>query len=263
MPKISVIIPIYNTAKYLAECLDSLLAQTFTDWEAICVNDGSPDNALEILEKYAARDPRIKIINQENAGCVSAKNNGVALARGEYVFPLDSDDKIAPECLDMLYKIITTTDYSIICPNAFQFGVINGDWDLPEINKKLMYTGRNCIHNSSLYRKADWEKFDGYDEKFHQGLEDYDFWLNFFDAVKKAVRTKERLFYYRIKDISESRNEQVVNGKLRKKLYRLLFKKHPRFYIYKFIRFFYRDVLSEDGVRTIKILKITVYRKRK
>ena len=94
MPKISVIIPVYNTEKYLSECLDSVLKQTFTDIEVICVNDGSSDNSAKILEQYAARDKRIHIINQKNSGVVTARNNGIKNAQSDLIFPLDGDDFI-------------------------------------------------------------------------------------------------------------------------------------------------------------------------
>ena len=83
MPAISVIIPIYNVEKYLRRCLDSVKNQTFPDWEAICVNDGSPDNSAEILEEYAKKDARFKIVNKENGGLSDARNAGMAVASGK------------------------------------------------------------------------------------------------------------------------------------------------------------------------------------
>ena len=94
MPKISVIIPVYNVEKYLRECLDSLLNQTFKDIEIICVNDGSTDGSLNILNEYASKDSRFIIINQNNQGLSAARNNGLNVAKGDYVAFLDSDDYI-------------------------------------------------------------------------------------------------------------------------------------------------------------------------
>jgi glycosyltransferase involved in cell wall biosynthesis len=91
-PKVSVIIPVYNVEAYLRECLDSILAQDLSDIEIICVNDGSIDNSLSILQHYASQDERIIIISQENSGAASARNNGLKKARGEYIFIPDSDD---------------------------------------------------------------------------------------------------------------------------------------------------------------------------
>ena len=94
MPKISVIIPVYNVEKYLRECLDSLLNQAFKDIEIICVNDGSTDGSLNILNEYASKDSRFIIINQNNQGLSAARNNGLNVAKGDYVAFLDSDDYI-------------------------------------------------------------------------------------------------------------------------------------------------------------------------
>ena len=105
MPKISIIIPCYNVEKYLSRCLDSVLGQSFDDFEAICVNDGSTDNTPEILEEYAKRDRRIRVITQENQGLSMARNNGKAVALGQYIYFLDSDDAIHPQCLEIAYDI--------------------------------------------------------------------------------------------------------------------------------------------------------------
>ena len=90
----SIIIPVCNAAPYLRECLDSVLAQTCVDWEAICVDDGSTDGSGAILDEYAAKDARIKVIHQSNAGVSAARNAGLAVSRGEWVSFVDSDDRI-------------------------------------------------------------------------------------------------------------------------------------------------------------------------
>lgn len=89
---VSVIVPVYNGERYLASCLDSLLAQDMPDWEAICINDGSLDSSLDILNRYAARDARIRVIDKTNEGVAVARNRGMEAARGEYVTMLDCDD---------------------------------------------------------------------------------------------------------------------------------------------------------------------------
>ena len=103
-PKISIIMPVYNVEQYLQRCLNSISAQTFSDWEAICVNDGSTDNCAEILNRQAQKDNRFKIVNQTNQSLSCARNNGLKLARGEYVYFLDSDDCIHPQCLEIAYN---------------------------------------------------------------------------------------------------------------------------------------------------------------
>ena len=93
MPKISVIVPVYNTADFLPKCLNSLCSQTLQDIEIICVNDGSEDNSLAVLKKFALKDKRIKIINSEtNNGVSYARNKGLSSAKGEYISFMDSDD---------------------------------------------------------------------------------------------------------------------------------------------------------------------------
>ncbi len=104
MKKISVIVPVYKVEEFLPQCLDSILAQTLTEMEIICVNDGSPDNSLKILEEYAKKDDRIVIINQKNGGLSSARNTGIKSATGEYIGFVDSDDWIEPDFYHNLYQ---------------------------------------------------------------------------------------------------------------------------------------------------------------
>lgn len=101
MSKVSFIIPVYKVEKYLRRCLDCVIGQTFTDWEAVCVNDGSPDGSSEILAEYAARDPRFKIVDKPNGGLSDARNEGMKHAGGEFIVYLDSDDFIHPQTLEI------------------------------------------------------------------------------------------------------------------------------------------------------------------
>ena len=110
MPRFSIIIPVYNVESYLRECLDSVLGQTFTDWEAICVNDGSTDGSAAILDDYARRDKRFLIIAQPNGGLSAARNTGLAAATGEYMLFLDSDDWVEPTMLKQLAHHCNSTD---------------------------------------------------------------------------------------------------------------------------------------------------------
>ncbi len=105
MPAVSVIIPVYNVEKYLRRCLDSVLNQTFTDWEAICVNDGSPDNSLDILKEYAKKDSRFKIVDKKNGGLSDARNAGMKIATGDYILYLDSDDFIHPQTVEITHYL--------------------------------------------------------------------------------------------------------------------------------------------------------------
>ena len=104
MVEVSVVIPIYNVEDYLEECLDSIVNQTFTDLEIICVNDGSKDNSLEILKEYAKKDDRIIVIDQENGGHAVATNVGMDMATGKYLFLMDSDDSLKLNAIELTYN---------------------------------------------------------------------------------------------------------------------------------------------------------------
>lgn len=113
-PLFSIIIPVYNIAPYLKECLDSVLSQTFTDWEAVCVDDGSSDGSGAILDEYAARDSRFRIIHQPNAGVSAARNNGMFLAKGWYLTFCDADDMYYPQWLKVAYSVIARTNVDLL-----------------------------------------------------------------------------------------------------------------------------------------------------
>lgn len=106
MPKISIIVPIYNVEEYLSTCINSILNQTFKDFELILVNDGSTDNSLEICKYYKDIDDRICIIDKKNGGLSSARNAGLDIAKGEYIGFVDSDDYIHPQMYEILYRYI-------------------------------------------------------------------------------------------------------------------------------------------------------------
>lgn len=110
MCKVSIIIPVYNAENFLRNCIESVVAQTNVDWEAILVNDGSKDGSFAICEELAEKDKRIKVINKPNGGPSSARNIGVREAQGEYVFFLDADDTITPDCIESLYGLAKQHD---------------------------------------------------------------------------------------------------------------------------------------------------------
>ena len=99
MPKVSLVVPVYNVESYLRKCLDSVLSQSFSDWECICVDDGATDSSPSILAEYAGRDSRFRIIRQSNGGLSAARNTGMDAANGTYLYFLDSDDMLVPDAL--------------------------------------------------------------------------------------------------------------------------------------------------------------------
>ena len=101
-PTVSVIVPVYNGEKYLKECLDSVIRQSFSHWEMICINDGSTDGSLRILEDFARMDDRIRVLSQDNQGQSAARNVGMRCAQGAYILFLDCDDRLMPDALERL-----------------------------------------------------------------------------------------------------------------------------------------------------------------
>ena len=117
--KISIIIPVYNVAQYLDKALDSVVNQTYKDIEIICVNDGSTDNSLQIIENYAKKDKRIKVINQDNSGLYVVRQNGVKVATGDYITYVDGDDWLDADACDKIVSVAENSNADII-----QYGVI-------------------------------------------------------------------------------------------------------------------------------------------
>lgn len=114
-PKVSIVVPVYNVEPFLARCLDSLIAQTLKEIEILCVNDGSTDGSIRILNAYAENDPRIRVISQINKGLGGARNTGVKAAVGEYVLFVDSDDWIEPQSCELLYAAAACHKADMAC----------------------------------------------------------------------------------------------------------------------------------------------------
>ncbi|MBO5833348.1 MAG: glycosyltransferase [Alphaproteobacteria bacterium] len=136
-PKVSVIVPVYNVEKYLAQCLDSILGQTLSEIEVICVDDGSTDNSMEILKEYAKRDNRITILSQQNLHAGVARNAGLAVARGEYLSFLDSDDWFDTDMLNQMYAKATKDQSDIVVCDADIYKDKDGTWDKPSYILRL------------------------------------------------------------------------------------------------------------------------------
>lgn len=142
MPTFSIVVPVYNVAPYLRDCLDGILAQTFADWECICVDDGSTDNSGTILDEYAKRDDRFRSVHQPNAGEGPARNRGLAHAHGEWVLFLDGDDILHPDALERLSLAIREGDDLVrfefhrfvdgAVPRFDPIGRVDSEIDLPK-----------------------------------------------------------------------------------------------------------------------------------
>jgi len=126
--KVSIIVPVYNTGKYLRKCIESIINQTLKDIEIICVNDGSTDNSLEILEEYAARDKRISVISHENRGNGATRNVGLRQAKGEYIGFVDSDDFIDLTMFEKLYKKAKLYNCDVVMTGIYLYNTNTGEY---------------------------------------------------------------------------------------------------------------------------------------
>ena len=153
MPKISIIVPIYNIEKYIAECIDSILAQTFTDWELILVNDGSTDNSGKICDEYAQKDSRIKVIHKDNEGVTATRDRGVKEAQGEFLFFIDGDDYITENALELFINKQQENDADLVRGN---FVLCNENGDIiPSKIKNFDFDNKydwlRCVINEGGY----------------------------------------------------------------------------------------------------------------
>ncbi len=135
-PKVSVIIPVYNVEKLLPRCLDSIVNQTLQDIEIICVNDGSPDRSIDVLNRYAAADSRIRVISQENRGLGGARNTGFEAATGDYILYIDSDDWVDANYCESLYAGATAADADVACASIQKVRPSYAKWVL-KIDRKV------------------------------------------------------------------------------------------------------------------------------
>lgn len=155
MPKVSVIIPVYNVEQYLERCLDSVINQTLQDIEIICINDGSTDGSLEILQRYAKKDSRIILVNQANKGIGITRNIGLGLARGEYLAFVDSDDWIDLKTFEIIYKKFQETQADII---QFDFNsyYYNGQFQGHQKYSDRLKKYYKCkINNNTIFKLSD------------------------------------------------------------------------------------------------------------
>ena len=267
--EISVVVPCYNQEAYIGETLDSVLAQTYTNYEIVVVNDGSRDASLSIIQRYAAAHPeKIVVIDQPNQGVVASRNNAIRAARGKYIYPLDGDDKIHPECLEKLYAAMQAGKGDVIYSQTEFFGNKNGLFKLP-LPTRFNMVRQNCVVCSALYRKTDWERYGGYSPDFAFNWEDWAFWLNFIDKGQRFYRIDAPLFLYR--QVDNTRNITKGNEATLEHAFKLVKQKFPRlYYLYylpqiiakkfeRFARFVYFRCVTSRGRIIIRIFRIPVY----
>lgn len=220
--KVAVIIPCYKQAEYLAEAVASVASQTYKNWECFIVNDGSPDNTSEIarqlMQQYA--DKEIFLIEKANGGLADARNYGITATNAEYVLPLDSDDCLEPHAIERLVQAIqNSSEYDIAYPDYQRFGADQGRVVCIS-EAEFLNPGRsdNGLPYCSLFRRAVWEKAQGYNTNMTWGYEDWDFWLSAYAHGHKAKHVAEHLFRYRVKNTSMLTNALKHDAELKSQL---------------------------------------------
>ena len=200
-PTVSVLMPVFNTSQYLKEAMDSILSQTFTDFELIVLNDCSPDDAEDVLDTYS--DPRIvRYRGEKNVGLSNILNVGIELARGEFIARMDSDDLSLPERLQVQVNFMKShPDIDLVSVGMQLFGAKQDVWLREQNPEKVKINAlffSPILHASSLWRKDSFEKCG---LRFRQEMvpaEDYDLWTRALVKGLKLVNLRQVLYKYRI-----------------------------------------------------------------
>ena len=211
MAEVSIIVPVYQVEKYIRQCIESILAQTFTDFELILVDDGSKDNSGQICEEYAARDKRVKVIHKINGGLSDARNKGMDNADGNYFMFVDSDDYIAPTMTECLYKSILKENADIAACNFRYFFEGDEKKVFSTENRAEALCGREILYNrknernygfwtvawNKLYKTETFKNLRFRTGKYHED----EFWANdIYQMDIRVVTVSECLYFYRQRD---------------------------------------------------------------
>ena len=259
MPKISIIVPVYNVEKYLRKCVDSILNQTFKDFELILVDDGSIDTSGKICDEYNLKDNRIKVIHKENGGLSSARNAGLDIAQGEYIGFVDSDDWIELDMYEELYKICkeNDTDVGIV-------GINYGGASEKKKSKKIEIYSNKLILDDLVYNKGKeitwpacnklWLKKVIGESRFKEGriYEDGLFLYSLSSKIKKVAKIDYEAYNYRMD------NESITRSKISKKQVDFLYNTLD---IYKFLpspykeEMFIRDLIRYTEYILLEMIK--------
>lgn len=211
VPKVSVIVPVYNVEKYLQKCLESILEQTLEDIEIICIDDGSTDNSGKILDRYAAQDRRVKVIHRRNAGYGAAMNAGLDIAQGKYVGIVESDDCIKPKMYQALYNAAVEDDLDVVKSDAMYWiehiGYLREihNHNLKDYYDRVLYDeDRNIFFDffmniwTGIYkRKFINEKKIRFHESLGASYQDNGFWMQTLLYCKRIKWISQAFYLYR------------------------------------------------------------------
>ena len=203
-PLVSVIVPCFNSGAFLTEALNSVLVQTYSNWECIIVDDCSEDDTSDIAAAFVNKDGRFSYIKQANQGPSIARNNGIASSEGTFILPLDSDDIIEPTYLEKAMDYFNDhPDTKLVYCRADRFGEDHGEWRLPPYSYDALVRA-NCLIISSIYSRKDFDQAGGYNPQMDSGLEDWEFWLELLGPNDNVYQINEILFHYRVRNGSRT-----------------------------------------------------------
>ena len=243
--KISIIVPMYNAEKFIGKTIESVLAQTYQNWEMLIMNDVSTDNSLAIVSVYAKKDERIKIVNTEkNVGVVKGRNFLIDLASGKYIAFLDADDYWHNEKLEKQIKFMKEKNASISCTEYTR--IKENEEKINDVIIKEEISYNDMLKNNylgCLTVMYDAEKIGKRYFKELEKNEDYVLWLEIVKDVNTIYGLKENLAYYRVLDNSRSSNK-VKTAKVRWEIYRKIEKLSLLKSIYYFLHYAIRAVLK-------------------
>ena len=216
----SIIVPCYRLARFLEECVGSVVCQSYPNWEVIIVDDGSPDDCVGVAQSLVAANPGrdIRLIRQRNEGVARARNRGVQESRGEYILPLDADDLIECGFLARTVEALQTDTGKHYAFTDFQeFGGANGVVRCPPFPQRAILA-RNRLAYCSLYRRDLWKAVGGYNPNMAAGYEDWDFWVGVAEHGLSGVHVPEVLFRYRIRQGSRDAEAQRQDALLKARI---------------------------------------------
>ena len=232
---VSIIVPCYNQAHFLKDSLLSVLEQSYSHWECIIVNDGSPDVTDVVAKKWCERDVRFQYVEQSNGGLSAARNSGIGLAKGAFILPLDADDVLHHDYLMKTVPILEQNkELGIVScyTRFFKKTIADSFYELKPNGDKTIYLNYvNQLVATSLYRKECWLEVGGYDETMKNGFEDWEFWLNVTKRGWTFRILPEFLFYYR--KAPQSMLTQTIESHA-EDVKRYIFTKHKELYIKDF-----------------------------
>lgn len=211
MTKISIVIPVYNSAKFLAQCMESLINQTLKEIEIICINDGSTDESLEILKFYSQKDERIKIVDKENEGQSVARNIGIEMASGEYLGFVDSDDWVDLDYFEKLYNSAKRNNCDMACAGfkkiyekKIKVGKSFAQEEICATTDSKIVADRIPAHNyvwNKIYRLESWKKH-GFLFQAGRFFEDLALVIKIVDKLGRMVTVADTYYNYRINKAS-------------------------------------------------------------